>query len=319
MSEKIRKPISGAQAAARRENGKNSKGPVTAEGKQTSSQNSTTHGYWARQLSALKSGPLRENVQEIDDFIREVVNDLNPSDHFLLRQAALDVADKSWRLTRAQRWEIHGYSSPEVGVQPAGDPDWILVLAEDDRRGAAVLRQIPDPSISADDLWNPYCRLSFHFGATEKSLDRLADADAPTKLVNLLALIDEHFDRVEDAAILLDSLATERERKAEELYSVVVPSVVRGELDGAFSKNAERMVTHASRELDRSLARFWKLKEQLEGAAPPSENPDDGPEEDGLSPAPIPIGPEGDDSPGPFFRLEAILDELLESNAAVKG
>ena len=48
MSDEVKKPISDRQAAARRQNGKKSRGPVTAEGKQRSSQNSTSRGYWAR-------------------------------------------------------------------------------------------------------------------------------------------------------------------------------------------------------------------------------------------------------------------------------
>ena len=68
----------------------------------------------------------------------------------------MDVADKLWRLTRAQRWEIHGYSRPEHGGEPSEEADWILVLAGEDRKGAAVLRQLPDPSISAEDLLSPF-------------------------------------------------------------------------------------------------------------------------------------------------------------------
>lgn len=317
MTDEIKKPISERQAAARRENGKKSRGPVTVEGKQRSSQNSTKHGIWAVKLQALKRGPLREDPEEVNDLVSEVVADLNPGGHFLLRQTSVDVADKLWRLTRAQRWEIHGYSRPEHGGEPSEEADWILVLAGEDRKGAAVLRQLPDPSISAEDLWSPFCRLAFHFGASEGFLDRLDDADAPTKMRSLLALIERHFDSAEEAASLLDSLAAEREREAEGLYSAVVPDVVRGELGGAFSKNAERMVAHASRELDRSLARYWKLRDQLLDAAPPSEDNDDNPEEDGPPPTPVRIGPKGGDSSGPLSRLEAVLDDLIESTSPI--
>ena len=134
---------------------------------------------------------------------------------------------------------------------------------------------------------------------------------------SLLALIERHFDSAEEAASLLDSLATEREREAEGLYSVVVPDVVRGELGGPFSKNAERMVAHASRELDRSLARYWKLRDQLLDAAPPSEDNDDNPEEDGPPPTPVRIGPKGGDSPDFLSRPEAVLDDRLESTSPI--
>ena len=192
-----------------------------------------------------------------------------------------------------------------------------MVLAGDDRKGAAVLRQIPDPSIPAEDLWNPFCRLAFHFGASDKLLDRLADADAPTKMRRLLALIEKRFDNAEEAASLLESLAAEMEREAEGLYSAVVPDVVRGELDGAFSKYAERMVAHASRELDRSLARYWKLRDQLLDADPPSEDHDDDTEQDGPPPTPVRIGPKAGDSPDFLSRLEAYLDERLESTSPI--
>ncbi len=150
---------------------------------------------------------------------------------------------------------------------------WILHLASEDRKGAAVVSKLPDPSILSDDLWNPYCRLAFHFGATEESFVPLEDADAPTRMKALLFLINQRFQSVEDAAALLESLAEKREIEAEEIYNWVSPEVVRKELDGAFSRNAERMTTHTSRELDRSLKRYWQLWDRIRNTQPTSSSP----------------------------------------------
>jgi hypothetical protein len=54
--------------------------------------------------------------------------------------------------------------------------------------------------------------------------------------------------------------------------------VVREELDGPFTKNAERMVGHASRELDRSLKRYWQLWERLQLAQPTIKGQEEIPE-----------------------------------------
>lgn len=137
---------------------------------------------------------------------------------------AFDVADKAWRLARAQRWEAEGYSRPESISELASQAGWIPVLAADDWEAAAVVRKLPDQSFSSDDLWNPYCRLAFHFGATERSLDALADADAdaPTRM-KALNFIAKHFKSPEDAAQLLESLAEEREIDAEKIYSRYAP------------------------------------------------------------------------------------------------
>ena len=64
MSEEPRDGITERQAEARRQNGKQSHGPGTEEGKRRSSRNATTHGVWTRKLYPLDRGPLRETLEE---------------------------------------------------------------------------------------------------------------------------------------------------------------------------------------------------------------------------------------------------------------
>jgi hypothetical protein len=102
MSEERRQGITDLQAETRRQNGKQSRGPRTEEGKRRSSQNATTHGHWARKLYPLLRGPLREDPEELSAFLNGYIRELNPGSHVILQQMALDAADKAWRVTRAQ-------------------------------------------------------------------------------------------------------------------------------------------------------------------------------------------------------------------------
>lgn len=65
MSEDSRKRITERQAEARRENGKKSQGPVTDEGKLRSSENSTKHGVWSRNLLALNPCQHRPKIDPV--------------------------------------------------------------------------------------------------------------------------------------------------------------------------------------------------------------------------------------------------------------
>ncbi len=271
MSEEPRDGITERQAEARRQNGKQAHGPATENGKRRSSKNATKHGVWTRKLYALENGPLRENSEELNAFLSGYIQELNPGNNVVLQQMALDVADKAWYVTRAQRWAVVGYSRPGSQNDLTDQADWSLIQARDDRKAAAVLRNLPDSSIPSDELLDPFCRLAFHFGATEKSLAPLEDADAPTVMKALLSLIAKHFEDKADAAVLLESMAEESEKEADGLYAAVRPDVVRQELDGAFSRNVERLVTHASRELDRSLKRYWQLWERMQTTQPPAQ------------------------------------------------
>ena len=69
MSEEPRDGITERQAEARRQNGKQSHGPVTEEGKRRSSRNALTHGLWTRNLYLIERGPLRESAEELNGFL----------------------------------------------------------------------------------------------------------------------------------------------------------------------------------------------------------------------------------------------------------
>lgn len=336
MSEEPRDGVTERQAEARRQNGKQSHGPVTEEGKRRSSRNAMTHGLWTRNLYLIERGPLRESAEELNGFLIGYIQELNPGNNVILRQMALDVADKAWRLTRAQRYEVVGYSRPGSQNDLADQADMLLVVARRDRKAAAVLRNLPDSSIPSDELLIPFCRLAFHFGATEESLAPLADADAPTVMKALLSLIARHFEDKADAAVLLESMAEKSEKEADGLYAAVRPDVVRQELDGAFSRNAERLVTHASRELDRSLKRYWQLWERMQTTQPPAQasstpdqpvSHDNPPLENPVVPShpepdmPVPdharMTPPSPGDPAPDLKLIShLLDQLLRSTAS---
>lgn len=312
MSDAAHKKISERQAEARRQNGKKSRGPVTEEGKQRSSKNSTKHGVWAIKLQAIDGGPLREDPEQMGQFVQAVLEELNPGDSLLLRQSAIDVADKMWRLSRAQRWEAYGYTTTDLHTSDWKQADWLVFLAALDRGGAAAIRTLGESSSSLDDLWYALSSLSFHLGMTEEALEEVADEEVAKALETL---VTEDFEGPEDAARILEMKAEKRELEAEQLRASVRPGVVRDELDGSFSKNSERMVGHTSRELDRSLKRYWELWERMQMDQPtvdlevelPEAEPSELPAEEAPSSEPAEVAPDGGGID--WNEVEALLDQ----------
>ena len=259
-------------------------------------------------------------------FVDAFVAELNPGDSVILRQAALDAADKGWRLTRAQRWEAEGYTAAAYASREGTRAEWLRILASQTRREAEAVRLFHDPDTSSDDLAGAFCTLSFAAGSSEEDLDWVDDADAAAVAEALASLIEKHFGDCDRAAAHLDAQASKREAEAEALEFHERPQVVRREIDGSFARNAERLVSHASREYDRALKRYWDLYERYGPAAEADtgQDPDVIDEDDGPASASAAAegesGPQGGmgggvDGDDIFSRMSA--DEVVEllSNA----
>ncbi len=98
--------ISSAQHAANRRNAQRSTGPRTPEGKQTSSQNATSHGAYAGSVHPVRSGALAENPAEVEAFIEAMVTAKNPRDE-IEREIACQIANALLRHRRAGRLEAY--------------------------------------------------------------------------------------------------------------------------------------------------------------------------------------------------------------------
>lgn len=282
------------QRQARLENLKKARGPNTPDGKARSAQNATKHGYWARSLSAIDHGPLREDPDELIQFHEAYVAELKPGGKLILRQAALDVADKAWRLTRAQRWEAEGYSGADYGTPDAAIAAELRSGASRHRRQAETVRQFPDPAVSYDDLEWALCTLSFAVGMSEEDLDWIEEAEPPALVEALASLISEHFDNQEEAASSLDARAAQQEAEAREVEDMWRPDIIRREMDTPFARNAERLVSHASRELDRALRRYDILVDRFGDADDDQAGDGEGQEPDSGA-----VPPDDGDQPKP--------------------
>lgn len=269
-----KKPMTEKQRQARLENIKKARGPKTAAGKERSSRNSTKHGGWARSLRAIDQGPLREDPYELEEFVNAYVAELKPGASLILRQAALDCADKAWRLTRAQRWETQGYTAADYGTREAAGAALMRFNAGRDRRLAEAVRRIPDTAVSDDHLEDALFSLGFAVGMSEEDLDWVEEADRSAVVEGLTVLISQHFGDQDEAALYLESRAADQEAKATTVEETWRPDVIRRELDGSFARNAERLVSHASRELDRAMKRYQVLTERFGEAGDQGE--DDG-------------------------------------------
>lgn len=291
-----KKPMTEKQRVARLENIRKARGPKTIAGKERSSRNATKHGGWARSLRAIDQGPLREDPRELEEFVNAYLAELNPGTSIVRRQAALDVADKAWRLTRAQRWEAEGYSAADYGALESTGAAWMRFHARRDRILAQALRQFPDDALSDDEVEDVLYTLGFAVGMSEEDLEWVETADRNAVDDGLATLLGEHFGDQHEAAVYLETRAAETDDEASTEEDMRRPDAIRRELDGSFARNAERLVSHASRELDRAMKRYQVLTERFGETEDQGE--DDGRQLDASADS-VPRGGDGHDAPTP--------------------
>src|SRR5919108_3710816 len=96
---KPKKPRTEAQREAARRNGAKSRGPVTPEGKQKSSRNSTQHGLTAEQIFVLNN----ESEEAFFELRDAIIARFQPVDE-LETDLCIEMAHARWRLHRI--WTI---------------------------------------------------------------------------------------------------------------------------------------------------------------------------------------------------------------------
>ena len=94
-----KQPVSEARSATSRANGAKSRGPVTPEGKQRSSQNAVTHGLLARSLT-LSDGDAKLFDSHHDNYILRF-DPRDQPEHDLIEEAAY----AKWQMRQA--WMMH--------------------------------------------------------------------------------------------------------------------------------------------------------------------------------------------------------------------
>jgi hypothetical protein len=130
-------PASDARVRANRQNAKNSRGPVTEEGKKRSSLNATRHGLLAQTLHLPE-----EEMGAYDEFTDAYVKDLKPVG-FVETQLAHSCADLQFRLNRIAAAEHNLFS---IGHTEYGDL-WETGHSESHTAlaFAETIRKSPDP------------------------------------------------------------------------------------------------------------------------------------------------------------------------------
>lgn len=102
---KLPTTTSDRQVEANRRNAQKSTGPRSATGKAASARNATRTGIYARSAEAIRRGPFAEDADDVNMFVDEVVNALQPRDA-LERDLALTIATTMLRRRRLDRVEV---------------------------------------------------------------------------------------------------------------------------------------------------------------------------------------------------------------------
>jgi hypothetical protein len=120
-----KKQVSEAQAAARRANGRKSKGPKTARGKLVARQNALKHGVYEQALGLIDRGPLSEDPDEYRELRDGVFESLPCVATPLLAELADRIVQALWRARRTTRWEPHAivHVTGTTEKLPGDDPE----------------------------------------------------------------------------------------------------------------------------------------------------------------------------------------------------
>src|SRR5438105_9514223 len=105
--------VSGRRARANAENARRSTGPRTEAGKRKSAMNALTHGGYATHSVAISRGPFAEDPDELDDYIRSLVDSLHPRD-LLEHEEATRIALCYVHFRRLCRYETAILSEPRA-------------------------------------------------------------------------------------------------------------------------------------------------------------------------------------------------------------
>jgi hypothetical protein len=262
-----RTEITSAQAAARRDNGTKSKGPVTAEGKATSSANAMRHGLYATKIPVITRGPLREDPDEVFAFRRGVVDALDPHDDLQVVLAGR-VASLAWRLVRAEKLEASVLAHPdwdrahEKRAEVQAHRGRVLLAAmflrgyEDGaerepnfvRNAVVQLRDFDTVSIEPEQVIVP--------ARPTWPTTRQAWLD----LVNRGLPDDDHYPTLDDVAESLEMKADWLEERAIELEDRARERAARLILDDGLLDRLATLEGRHNRQLNDTLARLKNLQ-----------------------------------------------------------
>ena len=152
---------------ASRANGALSRGPVTVEGKERSSQNALAHGLLAR--CTLMQG---ESPEALAALFNQYLERLGPADCVELGMVQEAVA-AYWRLRRVWAIETRTFDNA-VAAQPPGD--------ELDRMTAAFADLAAKPTAALLHRYETRLHLMYHRALQTLSLLRLAIPNEPRKV-----------------------------------------------------------------------------------------------------------------------------------------
>jgi hypothetical protein len=149
-----KKQVTEAQAAARRANGRKSKGPKTPRGKLVARQNALKHGVYEQALGLIDRGPLSEDPDEYRELRDGVFESLPCVATPLLAELADRIVQALWRVRRSTRWEPHAivHVTGTTEKLPGDDPETWADRYSTDRLVVAephIERGIADASVWA--------------------------------------------------------------------------------------------------------------------------------------------------------------------------
>jgi hypothetical protein len=156
-----------AQALASQINGAKSRGPVTPEGRERSSQNATTHG-----LSGTQTVLPGESQADFDRLLAGFVSRFQPQDE-IETELVNEMASARWRMRRASRLETLVLNEEIAKLQ--NDPEFPL---DDDAATAQAFMNLTARGGAITQLHRHEARLRRCYERAMKELELLREAAA---------------------------------------------------------------------------------------------------------------------------------------------
>lgn len=187
------------------------------------------HGGYAKDVPVITSGPMKESRDQVEEFHDGFISDLGPGDSPSLVELARDAAAAMWRHLRVTRWEACAYSSEELLGGGLADASWLEILASNDRSAADTIRRLGAQDLVLAELWNCLACVGFHPAVLgDDAWTKLPErAGSQQVLSALLQLLGTHFESHDNAALLMEGRAAERETSAMGLRQIEMPVAVR--------------------------------------------------------------------------------------------
>jgi hypothetical protein len=249
------------EVAARRANAAKSTGPRSAEGKAKVARNAVKHGAYQQKVSPISSGPLAEDPAEVVEFVRAIIDELDPQSP-IESALARDIGELAWRQRRVSEFENLALVEFRSNWEEVNKLDNLRVQLHNTQLVADALDDLDADEIGMDVFEEVACRLLMELD--DEDVPGWTDTTTPATAAEWRVVIDwivskKHKTRAAAAEDTRRRVA-HLEREAGALRSMLAPMAAKQALDGNLLTKTTDISGRLRRDLMRMLDQYEEVK-----------------------------------------------------------